>query len=132
MITALKRLARDRRGESIVEFAIAAPVLIGLVLVIVQLGALLGASAGLRAAVEDGARYATLYPKPSDAQIIALVKQKRILLDPAHTTEPIITHGTADGVAYAEISMGYAAPIDLLLFETPPITLNYTRRAYQY
>lgn len=128
----LRRLRHDRRGTTIVEFAIAAPVLIGMVLVIIQLGVLLGANAGLRAAVEDGARYATIYPKPTDSQIIARVKQKRFLLDTSRTTEPVITHGTTNGVTYADVTMSYSAPLNLVLFSTPPVTLSYTRRAYQY
>jgi Flp pilus assembly protein TadG len=45
------------------------PALVVFVVGIAELGILFMANAGLRNAVAEGARYATIYPRPSDAQI---------------------------------------------------------------
>ncbi len=123
---------RDARGSAVIEFAIAAPVLIGLIMLIFQLGILFGANAGLHEAVDAGARYASIYPRPADSAIIAKVKAERFLLDTSRTTEPTVTHGKNNGVSYADISMSYSAPLGLVPFKTKPVTLSYTRRVYQY
>ena len=114
-----------------VEFAFAAPVLLAMIIVILQIGTMFFANAGLKQAVESGARYATLYPNPTDAQIIAKVSSSRYGLIASRITGPSVNHGTTGGARYVEVTMAYAVPLNLLFFETSPVTLSHTRRAYQ-
>ncbi len=124
-------LIRNERGASAVEFAVAVPVLLVLIIGIIQLGILFMANAGLQQAVEEGARYATIYPNPNDSAIIARVNDKRFGLDAANVTGPSVTHGTSNGVSYVDVTMSYSAPLNFVFFETDPVTLSHTRRAYQ-
>lgn len=131
MMRRLCKLIHDRRGASAIEFALAVPVLITLIIGILQLGILFAANAGLQQAVEEGARYATIYPSPSDSAITARVTDSKFGLDSSHITGPTVSHGTSDGVGYVDVSMSYAVPLNFVFFETSPVTLNHTRRAYQ-
>lgn len=124
-------LIQNERGASAVEFAFAVPVLLVLIIGIIQLGILFMANAGLQQAVEEGARFATIYPNPNDSAIIARVNDKRFGLDAANVTGPAVTHGTSNGVSYVDVTMSYSAPLNFVFFETDPVTLSHTRRAYQ-
>lgn len=125
-------LAQDRRGAAIIEFAFAAPVFLMLAFMIIQLGLLFGAKAGLESSIDEGARYATIYPSPSDAAIIARIQATQFLLGRATVTGPTITHGTNTGNAYVDIQASASVPLNFVFFQASPITLNYTRRAYQH
>lgn len=127
----LHRILGDKNGASMVEFAFAAPVVLAMIIGILQIGTMFFANAGLKQAVETGARYATLYPNPTDAQIIAKVSSSRYGLIASRITGPSIGHGTTGGAKYVEVTMAYAVPLNFVFFQTSPITLSHTRRAYQ-
>ncbi len=123
-------LGRDRRGATAVEFALIAPVLIAFLLGVAQLGVLFFANAGLQNALAEGARLATIFPRPSEAAVAAKITQQRFGLDPARLTDPSFAYGTTNGMTYADISLSYTMPLNLWLVETPPITLTQSRRVY--
>ncbi len=125
-----RHLKPDARGASAVEFALIAPVLFGFLFAIAQLGLLFFANAGLRNAVGEGARLASLYPRPTDQQIISHINSRKFGLDPAHVVGPTIVNGTVDGASYAEITMSYSAPMNFLFYNVGPIRLTKTRRVY--
>ena len=128
-------LARASDGGAAIEFAMTAPFLIALTLGIAQLGVVFLANAGLQQAVEVGARYATLYPRPSDARIAARILDSGYGMRASGIEGPTITHGTSDGTAdgapYIDITMSYSMPIDLIFYRSDPIRLTHKRRAYQ-
>jgi Flp pilus assembly protein TadG len=113
-----------------VEFAILAPVFFVLLFGIVQLGTLYFANAGLKTSVSEAARYATLFPRPSDAKVKAYASLNRFGLDPARRSQPTITRGAADGRDYIVISMSYSVPLNFVFFSMGPITLVETRRVF--
>lgn len=121
---------RDTRGASAVEFAIVAPVLIAFLFGVAQLGILFFANAGLQNALAEGARLATIFPRPTEADVTARITEKRFGLDPARLTDPSFAYGTTNGMTYADISLSYSMPLNLWLVETAPITLTQSRRVY--
>jgi Flp pilus assembly protein TadG len=125
-----KDIRADQRGASVIEFALLAPVLVGFIIGISQLGLLFFANAGLGNAVSEGARLATLYPRPTNEQIAARINDRKFGLDPAYVSGPTIVEGVADGAPYAEITMTYAAPLNFLFYNVGPIRLSKTRRVY--
>ncbi len=128
----LRAFRRDERGVSAVEFALIAPVFILIIVGIAQMGHLFYAHAGLRNAVSEGARFATIHPRPTNDQIVARINAHRATLNTGRFTTPRISYrqDSATSEWYAEISMSYSAPLNFLFFETPPVTLNYTRRTW--
>ncbi|MBA3730486.1 MAG: pilus assembly protein, partial [Sphingomonas sp.] len=65
----LTTLRRNERGAAAIEFAIAVPILILMIYGIFRLGLLFQANAGMQHALGEGARYATIYPTPTNTQI---------------------------------------------------------------
>lgn len=137
----LERLRRSKDGAGAVEFALVAPILFTFLVGISQLGMLFFANAGLHNALAEGARLATVYPLPPNAEIQALMTQKRFGLDPARIVGPTITHwpdADADGVpdddppapTYADITISYTVPLNFIFFEAAPVTISETRRIF--
>jgi Flp pilus assembly protein TadG len=124
------RLFTDRHGASAVEFALAAPVLLIMIIGMAQMGILFQANAGLQHALGEAARYATINPTPSDTAIIAKANAKRFGLVSSGITGPSISHGTNSGAAYVDLTMSYSVPLDFIVFTGPSVTLSATRRAY--
>src|SRR6478735_1133928 len=129
-MTLVQRLRTDQSGSPAVEFAFAAPVLLLFVIGIVQLGVLFSATAGMASGVNEGARYATVYPTPTDTQILARINQKRFMVQSAYMQTPTLVRGTSNGVPYIDITMTYSAPMNFVLFSTPAVTLKQKRRVY--
>ena len=127
----LLQLLRDRTGSPSVDFALTLPALVLLTLGIMQLGIGFLANAGLRNAVESAARYATVYPYPTDAQIQARVTSSAFGMNTAQISTPTVTRGTANGENYVEVTATYPVKFNFIFFTTPTITLTYTRRAWQ-
>lgn len=130
----IARLAHDRRGVSVVEFALIAPIFILMIVAVTQFGALYYAHSSLRNAVSEGARYATIHPRPTAAQVIARIKANRATGNNGTFSEPTVSYArdTTSGHWYATIGMTYTTSIDFLFFRWPSLTLDYSRRAYVY
>jgi Flp pilus assembly protein TadG len=124
-------IATDIAGATAVELAMCLPLLLMMIIGVLQLATMFFANAGLQQAVESGARYATIYPSPTDSQIVAKVNASRYGLDSSRVTGPSITHGTSNGVKYIDLSMSYAVPLNFVFFQTGSLTLSHSRRTYQ-
>ena len=120
----------DSRGAAIIEFAFVAPVLILFLIGIARFGILFMANAGLRSAVQEGARCATIFPRPTDAQIKQRITSSRFGLDPANLTAATVTYGISNGAHYADIRMTYTVPMNMIFFSLPAVTLVEQRRAF--
>lgn len=127
----LARLRPHCEGGSAVEFALTAPVMLLLVVGAINLGPLFEAWNGVQHAVGEAARKATLYPRPTDADIIAAAQLSSFGLDPANADTPTVTHGTANGQTYAEVTVSYRVPMNFPMFNLPSVPLSYTKRVYQ-
>ena len=124
------RIGRDCRGAALLEFAFAVPVLLTMVIGAAQLGLLFYANAGLKHAVGEGARYATIFPKPTNTQIIDRIKAQQYGLDPAYYTDPTVVDCVANSRPCLDITMRYSAPFNFIFFQTPAVTLVERRRVF--
>lgn len=129
MTRTLSLLRRNERGAGAIEFALIAPALFALVVGIAQLGIVFGAHAGLKHAVGEAARYATTYPRPSNAQLTAMIEQKRFGFDPDLITTTY-TPGTVSGRNFITIKITYPVQMKIPLVGPDTITLVEERRAY--
>ncbi len=128
----IRSIRDDTKGIGMVEFALFAPVFIGMIIAAAQLGLLFFANAGIKNAVSEGARLASLYPRPSNAQIAARITRHRLGVDPVYLTGPTFAEGVVSGSHYLEITMRYSAPVDFLFYKVGPITFTQTRRVYTH
>ncbi len=126
----LRRLRLEERGAAALEFVLIAPALIMMIVGIAQLGILYLANAGLRNAVAEGARFATIWPRPSDTAIATRITSSEFGLIAANMDDPVITHGVDAGANYVDITVSYDVPLNFIFFTVPPVTLTESRRAY--
>ena len=126
----LARFWREERGVAALEFALLTPAMVLIIAGIAQLGILFMANAGLRHAVGEGARYATIWPRPSDTQITSFITSSRFGLDPDNVDTPEIAHGTADGANYVDITVTYTVDLNFVFFTIDDVELTESRRAF--
>jgi hypothetical protein len=126
----MRRLLRSTTGAGTIEFAIVAPVLFAFIIAIAQLGQLFFANAGLKSAVAEGARFATLFPKPDNSAIVAKITSSRFGLEPANITAPTATDCISGGRRCVDIQMSYRVPLDLIFFQWGTINLIERRRVF--
>jgi len=131
MIRRAALLGRSIRGSAAIQFAFAAPVLILFIIGTAQIGTLYAAYTGMQQALGEGARLATLYPRPSDTAIGTRVRQAKFSLDSRYLSSSL-SHGTANGVPYVDIQLTYAPRLNFIFFAGPSISITRTRRAYLY
>ena len=62
-------IAKDSKGAAAVEMALAIPILLELLWMVFQAGLVFRAMSGIQHGLGEGARYATLFPQPSNTQI---------------------------------------------------------------
>jgi Flp pilus assembly protein TadG len=126
-------LRQDQDGAAAIEFAFAVPIIMILFYGMAQYGIILMANAGIRHATDTAARAATVYvgaTPMTDADIIDIANDNIYGVENGTLSTPTVVRGTSNGVSYADITVSYSAPVDLIVYQTQPIVLSETRRAY--
>lgn len=125
MIRRRRSLVCHSGGSATIEFAIAGPILIMMIFGMFQFGIVLQANAGVQHALGEAARYATIFPTPSDAELQARITSKKF--GPGNGTwgASSITSGTGTKT----ISITYTQPLDWVFF-TSTVTLNKSKVIY--
>ena len=122
----------DFRGVAAIEAAILLPVLILAIVGVAQMGTLYFAHAGLRNLAADGARFASIAPRPTDAAIKARLQQGGFGLAPGRLSQPKITYGK-DGLAdYADIEVQYAVQLNFVFWSPESVPIVERRRVFLY
>ena len=130
MMRFLSKLRRDRRGAAIIEMAFALPVLIIMMWMIVQLGLVFRAMSGIQHGLGEGARMATLFPKPADDLIHDRIEAAVYGIGPGDFTIEDPVTGTADGANYMDLRVTYTQETDLLLIPGPDISVSRSKRVW--
>jgi Flp pilus assembly pilin Flp len=129
----LRRLLRDERGATIVEFAFAFPALVVLIYCVAQLGMIYRAMSGIQHALGEGARVATVWKKPavSETEIRTEMNEAVFGIGPGTFTIPTPSGGvTSAGTPYLDLTVTYTQPTSLLLFPGPTVNVTRTKRVY--
>lgn len=130
MMRLLAKLRRDDRGAAVIETAFALPALVIMMWMIVQAGLVFRAMSGIQHGLGQGARTATLFPKPSTDTIKAAINNAVYGIGPGTFDIPTPTTGTADGANYMDLKVTYTQPTDMLLFPGPTITVSRSKRVW--
>jgi Flp pilus assembly protein TadG len=134
----LPRLLRDERGATMVEFALAFPVLTMMIWGVFQFGVLLNGNAGMQHALGEGARLATLClnpttedgcAAPTDAQILARVSASRFGTGYGTFGTPTIAPGPA-GTNSRIVTVTYSMPLNFIFFVGPTVTMQQSKMIY--
>lgn len=151
----LRQLLRDEAGSPAAEFAFAVPILGTVVFSVIQFGMAFTTYAGVRNAVEVGARYGTVYPYPTTDQIFAKVRTNTFGTNTLSSnatstvsgncttyTGDVVSGGgsqyssrictsTANGSTYLDVSLTYPIKMSLVFLATPTYNMTYSRRVYR-
>ena len=125
-----RKLRRNERGAAVIEMAFALPVLITMLWMIVQLGLIFRAMSGMQHGLGEGARLATLYPKPTDQAIHDKIEAAVFGIGPGDFTIYEPTPGTADGASYIDLKVKYVQATDMLFFPGPSISVVRSKRVW--
>lgn len=131
-MTALRLIRRDQRGAAAIEMAFALPILLLFVYGIFQFGVILQANAGMQHALGEGARQATIFPKPADSAIVTTMSNKLFGLNVGSFGTPTVTTPSAAVCTNCRLlTVTYSVTPNFLLFNGPPINLTRTKQVYQ-
>lgn len=124
----LRKLRADRTGSSAIEFAIAVPVLVTFIWGIFQVALLYRANAGMQHALGEGARFATIFPTPSDSAIQSKITSHEFGVSGGTWGTPTIsTNATAKTKL---ITVTYSQPTNFLFFQGPAVSLTRSKLVY--
>ena len=127
MTRRLRSLVRPTDGSAAIEFALGLPVLIMMIFGMMQLGIVLQANAGMQHALGEAARFATIFPTPSDADLQARITAKKFGPGRGTWGTPTITTDAAAGTK--TITVTYTQPLDWIFFES---TVNLSKSKVVY
>ncbi len=130
MIKRLRSIGSNAQGAAVIELAFALPALIVLMWMIVQLGLVFRAMSGIQHGLGQGARTATLFPKPTDTVIKQEILDAVYGIGPGSFTVAAPATGTADGATYLDLKVSYTQKTDLLLFSGPTIKVSRAKRVW--
>lgn len=123
-------LIRDTRGAAVIEMALAIPILLQLLWIIFQGGLIFRAMSGIQHGLGEGARYATLFPQPTNSQIQTRISNAVYGIGPGSFTIATPVAGTADGANYLDLSVSYTQETNLLIVPGPTITVSRSKRVW--
>ncbi|QNN64100.1 pilus assembly protein [Sphingomonas rhizophila] len=136
----MKKLIRNQEGAAAIEMAFALPILILFIYGIFQVGIAFQASAGMQNALGEGARLATLFPEPTNDEIVARINAKVFGTKVGQFGTPTVTNqcdSTGDNACptgtvskYKDLSVNFKMTPDFLFFKGPEINLTRTKRVY--
>ncbi|MCL6728500.1 TadE/TadG family type IV pilus assembly protein [Sphingomonas hankyongi] len=129
-MTRLFNIRHDERGAAAIEMAIAVPILALFLWGIFQIGIAFQASAGMQHALGEGARYATIFPAPTNDQIKTRINDKKFGVGVGTFSAPTVTDA-ADGT-YKDMSVTFSMPMNFLFFNGPTVNLTRSKRVYIY
>jgi hypothetical protein len=128
MSRCIGNLRSASKGVATTEFALAVPGLILMIWAMFQIGLLFLANAGMHHALGEAARYATIYPTPTDAQLQSMITSRKFGLGNGTWGTPSISSDTT--AQTRTIMVTYSHPTDFLFFTGPTVSLTKSRVVY--
>lgn len=133
----LANLCREDRGATAIEFAILAPVIIGFMFGVLQIGTMMQASNAIRSVTAETARYALVeYQKGKEPDNAAIKTRAYSIADgaPYLLNKDYLSISINDaanqrviGVREITVSVAYKVPTTLPLFDFIAPTVSHTR-----
>lgn len=126
----MRRLFRNERGSIGLEFGLAIPILVALIIGVLQFGLVLNANGSMRHAMGEGLRLAKVDPTATDTAVENLVKAELVGVDPAGIETLQFDRGTSSNVETGTMTMTVKLTPIIPFALIPPITLTQTKTIY--
>ena len=125
-----QHLRRDEAGSFGVEFAIALPVLIALMIGILNFGLVFNANGSMRNAMGEGLRYAKVERTASDADVISVTRQSLVGVAPNAVQTLTFNRATVNNTETGTMTMTIVIQPIIPFAPLPPIRLTQTKSIY--
>ncbi len=131
MITRLKSLFRNAKGSAAVEFALALPLTVTMLLGALNMGIYLFFQNSLSSALDEAARSATVWPIPSDAQLQTEFTNNLLSAQQFGNATLAVTHGTdAAGRDFVDLVATGGINVNLVFVDMGTMPVRLTKRSY--
>lgn len=126
-----RKLLRNARGAAAVEFGLAIPVAIVMLLGTLNMGIYLYFKNSMSSAIDETARSAILYPQPTDAQLTTKFTSIIWTSQQFGNAQLALSRGTsADGRKYVDLVGTGSYDVNLVFVNLGSIPVRSQRRAY--
>ncbi|MCJ8190267.1 TadE/TadG family type IV pilus assembly protein [Sphingomicrobium aestuariivivum] len=124
----ISRLNKREEGAAAIEMAFALPIFIMLLWMVVQMGLVMRAVAGMQHALGEGARLATIYPTPTSNDITNKITDRVYGIGPGtfSISDPVWNNSQG----YVDLEVTYNQKTDLLFLPGPDVSLSRNKRVY--
>ena len=126
----MQRFSQDERGSVGLEFGIAIPVLVALIIGVLQFGLVLNANGAMRHAMGEGLRLAKVDPSASNTEVTDRVKAQLVGVDPAGIQTLTFNRATSNNIERGTMTMTVRLTPVIPFAAVPPITLTETKTIY--
>lgn len=130
MISRSRKILRDERGAAVIEMAFALPALMTMMWMMIQAGLVFRAMSGIQHGLGEGARYATIYPQPSETEIKTKISNAVYGIGPGSFVIANPVAGTNSGAKYLDLTVSYTQDTDLIFVPGPTITVSRSKRVW--
>ena len=123
--------SRRRRGQALVEFSLVAPIFFFLIFGIIDFGRYVYYVQVLNNGAREGARYATLWPTPSDTAIRDRISNTVFGVGVGEFGTPDVATPDEDDCTHCrDLEVTFTMTPNFLLFEGPEFTITRSKRVY--
>jgi hypothetical protein len=137
-MTLKTRLRRDDGGTAAIELAFGFPALIMLIWLIFQLGLVFRANSGIQHSLGQGARFATLFPTPTNNDIEDKMDEAVYGIGPGEfeievddpDDDPATPTIDESKAGYKDLTVTYTQQTNLLLIPGPTVNLTKNKRVW--
>lgn len=126
----MRRLARDDRGSIGLEFGIAIPVLVALIIGVLQFGLVLNANGAMRHAMGEGLRLAKVDTAATDTQVTDRVKAQLLGVNQTGIQTLTFNRSTTNNIEQGTLTLTLRLTPVIPFAAVPPITLTETKTIY--
>jgi len=127
----MKQLLRDNSGATIIEFAVALPVLVAMIIGVIQFGLVLNANGVMRNAMGEGLRLAKVNPTATDSAVISRARNAMVGVDRTGIQSLTFSRGTtSSNVDTGTMTMTVQLTPIIPFAPIPPIVLTQTKTVY--
>ncbi|MBY6013748.1 pilus assembly protein [Qipengyuania gaetbuli] len=131
MMTRLKSLFRNSNGSAAVEFALALPLTVTMLLGALNMGIYLFFQNSLSSALDETARSVTVWPIPNDTELQTEFTNNLLSAQQFGNATLAITHGTDTfGRDYVDLVASGGINVNLVFVDMGTMPVRLTKRSY--
>ena len=126
----MKHIFQDKRGSMGLEFGLALPILVTMIIGVLQFGLVLNANGAMRNAMGEGLRLAKVNPSATSSQVTQRTKDTLIGVDHQGIQTLTFSRSTVNNLSTGTMTMTIKLTPVIPFAPIPPIVLTQTKKIY--